>query len=502
MAVQPNKIYPLIMLPGIQRDGTQFSSRYYTDGQWVRFYRGLPQKMGGYKQITNTTPNIIRGTFVIPNSPNFNVYVGDANSVKYIQMDGSGTSLSALTDRTPALFPANTNNQWSFDLMYSTINNSSTLIAHATPNATNIDSDTETPVYYGNTYDNSPLIDTGFVASGGIVVLHPFLFIFGNNGSVTYTLANNPTVELGSARVTGLKIVAGISTRGGNSSPAGLLWSLDSLIRVTQVGTTSIEFAFDTVTTESSILSSKSIIEMDSNYYWAGIGKFFQYSGAVQELPNNMNLDYFFNNLNFSQRQKVWATKYPRKGEIWWHYPSGNSTECDRAIIFNTREQKWYDTAISRSSGYFNSTLAYPVWTDNVLDNTNNYPIWLHEIGKDKNVNGTLSAIQSYFKTGNIAWVAFDPNAQQQEIDEWVYLYRLEPDFIQSGDMSFIVSGRKYARSPIVDSDPVIFSPSRVKIDTRKQFREMTLRFESNVVGGYYEMGQVLMVMRTGDARQ
>lgn len=500
MPIKPD-IYPLVMLPGIQRDGTQFSSRYYIDGQWVRFYRGLPQKMGGYKQITNDISKIVRGTFVVPTSPNFNVYLGSSDSVKYIQLDNSGTALSGLIDRTPALFPANDNNEWSFDLMFDTTSNDSILVAHAAPNLATIDNDVETPVYYGSTYASTPLTETGFTTSGGIVVLHPFLFIFGNNGSVTYTEANNPTVKLGDARVTGLKIVAGMSTRGGNSSPAGLLWSLDSLIRVTQVGSAEIEFAFDTVSSESSILSSKGIVEMDGIYYWAGIGKFFQYGGAVQELPNTMNLDYFFNNLNFAQRQKIWATKYPRKGEIWWFYPSGNSAECNRAVIFNVREQKWYDTAISRSSGYFNSTLAYPIWTDNVPDGSAKYPLWLHEFGNDKNVDGTLSAIQSYFRTGNIAWVAFDPNAQQREIDEWVYLYRVEPDFIQSGDMSFIVSGRNYARSPLVNSDPIIFGSDDVKIDIRKQFREMTLRFESNVVGGYYEMGQVLMVMRTGDTR-
>lgn len=497
----PSKIYPLIMLPGIQRDGTQFSSRRYIDGQWMRFYRGLPQKMGGYSQITNATTNIVRGTFVVPTSPNFNVYLGDYQSLKYLSIDNSGTAISGLVDRTPALFPSNVNNEWSFDIMYDTISNNSTLIAHAAPNLASIDNDVETPVYYGNTYDNAALTTTGFDTSGGIVVLHPFLFIFGNNGNVTWTEANNPTVALGSARVTSLKIVAGMSTRGGNSSPAGLLWSLDSLIRVTQVGQTDIEFSFDTVTSQSSILSNKSIVENDGIYYWAGIDRFLTYNGVVQELPNSMSLDYFFNNLNFSQRQKVWATKFSKKGEIWWFFPTGTNTECNHAVIYNLREQAWYDTEISRSSGYFNSTLAYPIWTDSVID-TGAYPVWLHEIGNNKNINGNQTAIRSYFRTGNIAWVGFDPNAQQQELDEWVYLYRVEPDFIQSGNMSLTVSGREYARSNVVDSDPEIFTPTTEKIDIHEQFREMTLLFESNVIDGYYEMGQTIMVMRTGDARQ
>jgi hypothetical protein len=44
------------------------------------------------------------------------------------------------------------------------------------------------------------------------------------------------------------------------------------------------------------------------------------------------------NGLLHNQRQKVWATKVPRFGEIWWFYPKGDSEECNDAIIYNIRE--------------------------------------------------------------------------------------------------------------------------------------------------------------------
>src|SRR5690606_16277338 len=46
---------PIRSQPGIKRDGTQFEGDFYTDGQWMRFQRGLPRKMGGYR---NTTPRL------------------------------------------------------------------------------------------------------------------------------------------------------------------------------------------------------------------------------------------------------------------------------------------------------------------------------------------------------------------------------------------------------------------------------------------------------------
>ena len=78
-----------------------------------------------------------------------------------------------------------------------------------------------------------------------------------------------------------------------------------------------------------------------------------------------MNQNYFFDNLNYAQRQKVWATKVPRYGEIWWFYPHGDSEECNNCIIYNVRENAWYDGGFSpgaaRSAGYFSQVFRFPV---------------------------------------------------------------------------------------------------------------------------------------------
>ena len=77
--------------------------------------------------------------------------------------------------------------------------------------------------------------------------------------------------------------------------------------------------------------SSSCVIEYDGIYYWAGTDRFLMYNGVVAEVPNTQNFNYFFDNLNYVQRQKVWVSKVPRWGEIWWFFPSGDSTECNDA---------------------------------------------------------------------------------------------------------------------------------------------------------------------------
>jgi hypothetical protein len=216
--------------------------------------------------------------------------------------------------------------------------------------------------------------------SGGIVALHPYVFVFGNDGLIRNCAAGDPldwvSADANAVNVATGKIVQGLPVRGGSNSPSGLFWSLDSLIRVSYApqtlgvagtgnfGATNF-WRYDIISSQTSILSSQCVIEYDGIYYWIGVDRFLLYNGVVKEIPNPMNQDYFFDNLNYTQRQKVWATKVPRFGEVWWFYPRGDSTECNDAIIFNVRENTWYDagTAIGtrRSAGYFSQVFAYPV---------------------------------------------------------------------------------------------------------------------------------------------
>jgi hypothetical protein len=222
--------------------------------------------------------------------------------------------------------------------------------------------------------------DNDISISGGVVVLHPYVFVYGNNGLIKNSGAGNlndwVSPDANETNVASTKVVKGLPVRGGSNAPSGLFWSLDSLIRVSYTPTTvstggtssTFYWRYDIITSQSSILSSSSVIEYDGIYYWCGVDRFMLYNGVVKEIPNNFNQNYFFDNLNYQQRQKVWATKVPRYGEIWWFYPHGNSTECNNAIIYNIRENCWYDAGFAegarRSAGYFSQVFHYPINMD------------------------------------------------------------------------------------------------------------------------------------------
>ena len=356
--------------------------------------------------------------------------------------------------------------------------------------------------------------DNNIAVSGGCVMIHPYLFVYGNNGLIQNCSAgdfsNWVSADSNANNVATGKIVKGLPIRGGTTSPSGLFWALDALIRVSYAPTTAggqtFYWSYDLISSQTSILSSSCVIEYDGLYYWIGVDRFLMYNGVVQEIPNDVNQNYFFDNLNFNQRQKVWCTKVPRWGEIWWFYPSGNATECNNAIIYNVREQTWYDAGFApgaqRSAGAFTEVFKYPIWASNNSNTVGGYSLWQHEFGYDQVYLTNVDAIYSAFETPTLGTTSGLVGSTQQPGDNlWTRIERIEPDFVQTGAMDVIVTGKGYADDTDQPSSPYNFTPGTLKIDMREQRREMRLRFESNVFNGTYQMGKNLLSLTTGDIR-
>jgi len=461
------------------------------------------------------------------------------------------------------------------------------VVSVSTVNVTLSNNATATNAGVTVTFDNQVSV------SGGVVVLHPYVFVYGNNGFIRNCSAGNindwVSADANEVNVATGKIVQGLPVRGGSNAPSGLFWSLDSLVRVSYIGgagTPPQFWRYDIISSQSSIMSSQSVIEYDGVYYWCGVDRFLLYNGVVKEIPNNMNQNYFFDNLNYDQRQKVWVSKVPRFGEIWWFYPRGNATECTDAIIYNIRENTWYDAGEAigsrRSAGYFSQIFHYPIIADNTINTvgamnvisitnagsgytngtytnltvtggagsgakitavvaggvvtsitvttrgsgyvvgnvctaaitggtgfsfTVDYimsyvSLWQHEIGVDAVLGSTVVAIESSFETSDLGWVAGGPSENSPVGgNNWLRIERVEPDFIMTNSMELYVVGRPYAQADDYTSDPYVFDSTTHKIDMREQRRELRLRFVSNVQGGNYQLGKLLLSADVGDVR-
>lgn len=306
------------------------------------------------------------------------------------------TSPTTMEIYNPNGIPPNDNYLWQFDIGFdSTGSGRSMLLAHPGQNLHNIDSGVLTPLYAGNflpdptvnKYVLTQVMDSGGAqptfqvidASGGVVVLHPYVFVYSNfgglfNNNIDFTTIasanqtlndwNGSTANI--VNVAAGKFVRGLPVRGGTASPSGLFWATDSLVRVSFTSQTPYYWRYDNVASQISIMSSNAVTEMDGVYFWMGIDRFYLYNGSVKVLPNDKNVNYLFDNINFSARQKVWTTKVPRYNEIWFFYPRGTATECTDAIIYNVKDQIWYDAGEAegarRSCGYMTELFPRPIW--------------------------------------------------------------------------------------------------------------------------------------------
>lgn len=518
------KLFPLKGSPGIKRDTTDTEGQYWSLGQWVRFYRGLPRSILGYRDMTDTFPGPSRGLFVNPPGNGYiSVFSGSSNNLVVGEFTLAGIGATP-TDITPASFVGSPNNVWQFDSLFDDSGSGQVdLCAHAAPNLADIASTVQRPVYYGNINSNTMLIASvndampaiTFQVDGGILSMSPFLIAYGSNGLFAWSAENDPSTfpVANAANICSTKIVKGLSVRGGSNNPSGIFWSLDSVIQASFVGGSTI-WDFNVLTDQSSILSSSGIVEMDGIYYWPGIDRFLTYNGVLRELPNELNLDYFYSNLNYSQRQKVFGFKIPRWGEIWWCFPTGQNVECNHAVVYNVREGYWYDTTLpsdGRSAAYFAQTFPYPIMGSAlglmpVGQNTGTvYPLWQHEIGTNA-IRGTeVDAIESFILSPALSLVGGglslwgSPAASPD--DTWTLLAYLEPDFKFNQNLTFTVLGREYPQ----DQDTVqnVTSIQRQtlnnKFDIQVQARYLRWKIEANEMNGYFIMGQPLITYRPGD---
>ena len=533
-------IIPIRSQPGIKRDGTKFDGENYVDGQWVRFQRGLPRKMGGYRSINKYLNGVARTLHEYTLDQITYVHAGSANLLERFFIDGT-LNTSTITDRTPTTLLQSDANLWQFDVN-TALGGGLQLVAQVAPNLNCICNSNGGQLFTGDAFGTGRLTEVtnfpaNYSATGGVVALHPYTVVFGSDGFVMWSVPGDPTDFTGSgagnAYVTGQKIVRGMPLRGGpGSSPSGLLWSADSLIRMTYANDPTVVFQFDTISAQSSILSAQSVIEYDGVFYWVGTDRFLMFNGVVREVENNLNLNFFFDNLNYAQRQKVFALKVPRFGEIWWCFPKGSSTEPDHAIIYNVRENTWYDTALpagGRSAGLFPAVFRRPLMaspaptfndTDTRITQVNDdtrvteenvddvrvteqsgqarYRFWVHEQGTDEIDGLNRNPIQSYFETADISLPV------QSQANRATQVLMLEPDFVQSGPLTVQVVGRANARAPevygpikTIVEDPQ--TPQEQVVFFKEQRRELRFRFESNCISGDYQMGLVLAHLQPGD---
>lgn len=122
-------------------------------------------------------------------------------------------------------------------------------------------------------------------------------------------------------------------------------------------------YGFERAGAGCGVIGPQASTSLDNGVAWMGQGAFFIFDGTVKKLDSTVS-DYVFSRINYSQTAKITAWVNADYQEVWWHYPSEGSSECDSYVVWNFRENTWMIGALSRTIGIANGVFEYPLMFD------------------------------------------------------------------------------------------------------------------------------------------
>jgi len=109
-----------------------------------------------------------------------------------------------------------------------------------------------------------------------------------------------------------------------------------------------------------SIASPNAVVGSSNVMFWMGVDKFYMYDGRVQTLPCSVR-QFVFDNFNQDQAYQVVAGGNEQYSEVWWFYPSLNSTVNDRYVVYNYLDNVWYYGELGRTAWLDSPTRKNPM---------------------------------------------------------------------------------------------------------------------------------------------
>lgn len=470
-------LIPLQFPPGMLRNGTEFQqSNRWRDGSLVRWSEGSLRPVGGWFQFTDTAVNAApRGMHGWrANDGSKNIAIGTHNKLYYVSSAGSLTEItpSGLTSgrvdavqntgygggfygvgtygtpRQPTsnYLPATT---WALD-------NWGEYLVACSPDDGKIYEWQLSPASPAAQISNSPDNCRSIV-----VTEERFLFALGAGGNprlVQWCDREDNTLwtpaatnEAGDIELqTNGAIQSGIRVRGRTL----IVTDTDAHLAVYQ-GAPYV-YSFERVGSACGTDAPKSLVGVDQFAFWMGQKGFFMFDGSVsRELKCDVS-DYVFRDINTNQVSKVYGVHNSRFSEIWWFYPSGDSVENNRYVIYDYKDQIWTFGNLSRTSAIDTGILRYPVWT------TADGYLYFHEYGFNH------SGASVFIESGPISI---------GNGDQIMKVNQLIPDELTQGQVTATFKTRFYPNGSEESHGPyTMANPTSVRF----QGRQIRMRLESS----------------------
>lgn len=306
-----------------------------------------------------------------------------------------------------------------------------------------------------------------FGTNQGVSAQDPMLVAWSDVGNNTVWTAA-ATNEAGSYRLPrGSRIVGAVG-----APLAILLWTNEGLWLMQYVGLPFV-YSFTQVGFGCGLIAPKAAASTPFGVFWMEEdANFFGYTGSVEPIGCTVR-DKVAGNINPAQLDKIFAGLNSQFNEVWWFYPSLSSTEIDSYVKYNYVEQVWDYGKLTRTAWEDHENFPNPLATD-----ANGF-LYNHESG----VDADGAPMDSFAQTGYLAIA---------EGDDLGFLERIVPDFTSlAGPLAVSLFAVDYPNS----DTPTQYGPFTVTpgvtpyLLARARGRGISLRIESNSLGGNFRMG-------------
>jgi hypothetical protein len=318
-------------------------------------------------------------------------------------------------------------------------------------------------------------------------VLDPMLIRWSNQESLVDWVPAS-TNQAGSLRLSnGSKIITALPTR-----QEVIVWTDQAIYSLQYLGTPLI-WGATLMGDNISIISQNAAIVASGVVYWMGTDKFYKYDGRLQTLKCDLRR-HVYSNINLSQQDQTFVGTNEGFNEIWWFYPSQNSTTVDQYVIFNYLENIWYYGSLSRTAWLDSGLRNYPqaaTYLNNIVN---------HEEGIDDYASSSPVAINSYIESSE-----FDI----QDGQNLGFVYRIVPDITFEGSTAnnptvtmtlipMMNSGSGYnipqseggaSYAPVARTSTVDIERFTGQVYVRVRGRQMIFKIESNDLGNLWQLG-------------
>jgi len=264
-----------------------------------------------------------------------------------------------------------------------------------------------------------------------------------------------------------------------------LVWTDRSLHSIQFIGP---PFTFGTALLGDNvrIAGPNAVVSVNDSVFWMGQENFYRYDGRIQPIPCTVR-DYIFSDINRNQSFKIYCGSLASQTEVWWLYPSANSDECNRYVIYNYGENLWYYGTLERTVWNDRSTgqRSYPqaVGSDGYL--------YDHERGLD--ADG--SALDAYVQSSD-----FDLD----DGDRFTLVRRILPDLsfrsstAASPEVNFTMVAKNFSGAPVEGEETGTVVRQTIsggqhdytdQLFMRLRGRTMALKIDSDTTGVKWRLG-------------